>query len=634
MPPTTPYTQYSRYLVERYGDAPYRVPLDLGYGCPNRASDGTGGCTFCNEDGARARQTLNAESLEDQVAAGIEFARRRYGARKFMAYIQAFTGTFAPASKQRRVCDRILAAFPFCAVHIGTRPDCLPPETLDFLDELRNRTDVWVELGIQTVHDKTLRRIHRGHDWDCGRKAIEALAKLGVNVAAHVILGLPGETQEEFNQTAESLAKLPLNAIKIHNLHILRGSQIAAEFEQKPFPVFDEHEYAEALIEFLRRLPHDLPIMRVCTDSPPEDLIAPKWTLSKGEFQEMLARLMPLRQVTQGDLHTPSVRTAVGRLSEPSTPDAPPIATQDGSITYWNPGFNEHYHSPVGALSEAESKYILPSGLDKRLKRGDVRLLDVCFGLGYNTLTACEVASSPVALRFQPAHTRRIAHLTCPGHPPRCSARNGQSHDSNPDASGHLHVTALEIDRGAVAQAAAHIVPPTNARLNWREILQNLYDPGHFESESCTINMHWGDARHTVGKAPKNAPFDLVFLDPFSTQRNSELWTVEFFEKLRGVMHSQSLLLTYCTAIPVLSGLIQAGFFVGRHVPPKPHRASTVAALSSELLPGPLTDAQLEAIHNTPRGIPYHDPHGVWNNKTILRERQKQVERRKIEGSK
>jgi radical SAM protein (TIGR01212 family) len=589
----TPYCQYSRYLVQRYGDTPYRVPLDLGFGCPNRETDGTGGCTFCDEDGARARQNLNSGTLEEQVADGIKFARRRYGARNFMAYIQAFTGTFAPASEQRRICERILDAFPFCAVHIGTRPDCLPSETLEFLGELKKRTDAWVELGIQTVHDQTLRRIQRGHDWDCSRQAIETLAELGINVAAHVILGLPGETATEFNQTAETLAKLPLDAIKIHNLHILRGSQMAHEFERNPFPVLDEYEYAEVLIKFLRRLPAELPIMRICTDSPAEDLIAPKWTLSKGEFQEMLARQMTLRQVAQGDLHAPS---APPDRSDPH--QMAPTATQDGSMTLWNPEFNEHYHSPVGALSEAEAKYILPGGLQNRLGQGDVRVLDVCFGLGYNTLVACELASTPLE-------------------PPES------------EAPGRLHVTALEIDRGAVGQAANDIAAPPDANLDWQGVLRNIYETGSFESRYCTIDMHWGDARHTIKKIEENAPFDLVFLDPFSTQRNSELWTVEFFEKLRQVLHPKGLLLTYCTAIPVLSGLIEAGFAVGCHHPPTPHRASTVAALAPELIPEPLTEKQLDAIHTTPRGIPYHDPYGVWNNKTILRERQKQVERKK-----
>ena len=302
MATTLPYSNFKQHLIAAFGEALHRVPVDAGFGCPNRGADGTGGCAFCAEDGGRAHQTRGAASLEDQIRAGVEFAQRRYGARRFLAYVQAFTGTFASVEAQRAVYDRILAAHPFDALSIGTRPDCLPEPTLALLEELGRRLPVWVELGVQTVHDATLRRVNRGHDWDCSRRAILALHGRGLRVAAHVILGLPGETAEHFRATAAALAALPLAAIKIHNLHVIRGTALARDYAERPFPVMDEREYAPVVIDFLRRLPPALPIMRLCTDTPARELVAPRWALSKTQFLALVEREMKRNGWQQGDL--------------------------------------------------------------------------------------------------------------------------------------------------------------------------------------------------------------------------------------------------------------------------------------------------------------------------------------------
>ena len=296
-----PYLTFKHHLIATFGAPLHRVPVDAGLGCPNRGADGTGGCAFCAEDGGRARQTRGAASVEDQIRAGVEFAQRRYGARRFMAYVQAFTGTYAPLGEQRALYERILAAYPFDALSIGTRPDCLPVPTLALLEELGRRLPVWVELGVQTVHDETLRRVNRGHDWDCSRHAILALDARGLRPAAHVILGLPGETPEQFNATAATLATLPLAAIKIHNLHVIRGTALAREYAEQPFPVMAERQYTAVLIDFLRRLPARLPIMRLCTDTPAADLIAPRWAMSKTRFLTFVEQQMRNQGWRQGD---------------------------------------------------------------------------------------------------------------------------------------------------------------------------------------------------------------------------------------------------------------------------------------------------------------------------------------------
>lgn len=296
------FRRYKTYMIDTYGAPLYRVPIDLGLTCPHRAPDGSGGCTFCSDEGSRARHLTPGDSIEQQVRTGVELAKRRYSAEHFMAYIQAFTGTLAPVSEQRDVYRRLLEIFPFDSLSIGTRPDCLPEAVLDLLKELRHRIDLWVELGIQTVHDETLRRINRGHGWDAGRRAILDLHQRNIKVAAHVILGLPGETREHFNITAGTLAALPISGIKIHNLHVVRGTQLANEYAADPFPVYDEIAYADILIEFLRWLPPELAIIRMTTDTSADQLIAPTWKMGKGQFLNYVTQEMERRDVRQGDM--------------------------------------------------------------------------------------------------------------------------------------------------------------------------------------------------------------------------------------------------------------------------------------------------------------------------------------------
>jgi uncharacterized protein len=297
----TPYYTYRQFSRDRYGAQLQRIPVDLGFGCPNREPDGSGGCTFCSEDGGRARQTLQAGTWAEQVDMAITYARKRYGAEHFMGYCQAYSGTFASAEEQRRCYRQILAHTHFDAFAIGTRPDCLNEDTVAVLKEINTQTDLWIELGVQTVHDKTLDRINRGHDWACSKSAIERLHAAGISCAVHVIVGLPGETEEDYHETARALGRLPIAGIKFHNLHVLRGTQLASDYLAKPFPMLDEHDYAEAVIEGIRLMPADIPIMRIQTDTPAEALIAPRWQMKKGQFIDYVERQMVKRGVRQGD---------------------------------------------------------------------------------------------------------------------------------------------------------------------------------------------------------------------------------------------------------------------------------------------------------------------------------------------
>lgn len=297
----TPYYTHRQFMIDRYGEPLQRVPIDLDLGCPNRTPAGKGGCWFCAEHGGRAIQTQHSTSIEDQIDTAIRFARERYGANRFMGYCQAYSGTFASPQEQRSFYERILAYRSFDAFTIGTRPDCLDEDTIELLKELSKQTDLWIELGVQSSNDDALRRINRGHDWACSKDAIIRLRAAGIHCGVHVIFGLPGETDDDYHQTAVDLAALPISGIKFHNLHVIRNTILAEAYATAPFPLLDEHDYAEAVIDGIRLMPADIPIMRLQSDTAKEDLIAPHWQMKKSQFRDYVALQMTKRGWVQGD---------------------------------------------------------------------------------------------------------------------------------------------------------------------------------------------------------------------------------------------------------------------------------------------------------------------------------------------
>ncbi len=297
-----PYVTYRDYMIARYGEPLQRVPVDLGFGCPNRDAAGKGGCLFCAEHGGRAQQTRRATDWQDQIDTAITFARERYDACQFMGYCQAYSGTFASLEEQRDCFSAILDHICFTAFTVGTRPDCLPDAVVELLSELRTRTDVWVVFGFKTQHDSTLERINRGHDWGCSRDAILRLHAAGIACAVHVIFGLPGETEADYHETARALAELPIDGIKIHNLHVIKNTPLADQYLNKPFSLLDEHDYAEAVIDTIRLMPAHIPIVRLQTDTPDDELLAPRWQMKKSQFVDYVTRQMNMRGVRQGDL--------------------------------------------------------------------------------------------------------------------------------------------------------------------------------------------------------------------------------------------------------------------------------------------------------------------------------------------
>ena len=570
------FTQYKQWMIDRYGEPLFRIPVEIASSCPH------GRCAFCSEYGARARQTQKQEDPLEQAEAAIRFSRRRYKAKKFMLYIQAFTADLTDPAQQQTICD-CLQKFSFDAISIGTRPDCLPPTALDFLESLKKSCptplEVWVELGVQTTNDDTLKKINRGHDWECSKQAILNLAERGIHVAPHVILGLPNEFSKHWKNTAEELAKLPISGIKIHNLHIMKGTELA----RNPPPTLNHWEYAEGLIDFLRRIPANIPVMRISTDTPDDQLIAPHWHLEKGQFLDYVIQQMTCRQIRQGDLadgvleHGSNGKTKTPPLLHSMTP----VITADGSVTFFSPDWKEHYHTKSGARLEADKKFVEPSGLEERLQRSDVKLLDVCFGLGNNSLAAL------------------------------CAAEG---------AKCGIDITALEMDKRVVRAAAEFFQTLETDPVNWNETLQKLLDHSVDFPNLGKVNLRFGDARWLIQNLPDES-FNAVFHDPFSSQHCPELWTVEFFEQLRRVMKPDGVLLTYSSAMPVRGAMREAGLFIAETEPGHQMGNGTIAS-PSKLSPvfqkaGKLDDR---------RAIPYRDEHLCATSKAILRQRQEAVE--------
>lgn len=572
-------------MRERHGDIVYRVPIDLGLGCPHRDIEGKGGCTFCPEDGSRANSIMGLQSVEEQVLNGIAFARQRYRAKKFMAYFQAYTSTFAPLQHLKSVYSEAMSLYPFESMTISTRPDCLPDSLLNYLKEWRDKTDLWIEVGVQSVHNETLEAIQRDHDWETSRDAIRRLQEHGFQVAAHIILGLPGETLDHFKQTITELTQMNLDGLKIHNLHVIQGTQMADQFLEKPFKVYNEHEYAEILLELLPLCPAELPIFRLTCDTEDDHLIAPRWQLGKAGFMDLLIRLMNGRNVKQGD-HTQKLGEKI------QTPGKPvPKFCPDGSFSFYNAIFKEHYHSKIGAKTEALEKYVVPSSFESYKEGTRLHLLDLCFGLGANSMEALE---------------------SC------LINTNGPQ----------LNITALEIDRNVVYHAASH--QTSEGLLDRKDCLLSLWQDNSFSTGAHSIRIHWGDARHQLHKIEDHS-LDIIYHDPFSSQRCSELWTLDFFKCLAEKMKPDGLLLTYSRAIPILTGLHLAGFHIELLDKKERWHQSTKASPMARRLDMTVPQHQIQKWLDSTRGLPFRDPHLILNNKDILRNRENEIRQLKAQ---
>jgi hypothetical protein len=292
---------YGSFLQRKFGTRVYKVSVDAGFTCPNR--DGTvaiGGCTYCNNDSFRPDGVKPSLSIGRQLVTGMDFLRRRFDARKFIVYFQAYSNTYESVERLEQLYREALTHPDVVGLSIGTRPDCVDDAKLALIEELALKWYVTVEYGLESVHDRTLRAVNRGHDFEAWTRAIAKSAGRGFSLAAHVILGLPGETAAEMLESARVVSLHPIDFIKIHHLHVVKGTQLAAEYRKRPFPTFSFEEYAELLCDYLETLSPRVCVQRLFGLAPEEMLVAPRWNLSKDEVIVKLKHWMERRDCWQG----------------------------------------------------------------------------------------------------------------------------------------------------------------------------------------------------------------------------------------------------------------------------------------------------------------------------------------------
>lgn len=283
------YKDYSHWIREQFPFRVQKISVDAAFSCPNR--DGRlslGGCTFCDNKTFNPSYCDRGKSIIQQLEEGKAFFAKKYPKMKYLAYFQAYSNTYAPLEELKRKYEEALAVDDVVGLVIGTRPDCVSDEALDYLQQLNQRTFLIVEYGIESANDNTLRRINRGHTFDCSRQAIIKAHQRGIITCGHIILGLPGEDEEEMLHQASTISQLPLDILKLHQLQIIKGTPLAKEYEAHPFHVFSAEEYVNLVIRYVSQLRNDLVLERFVSQSPPNMVIAPKWGLKNHEFTDLL----------------------------------------------------------------------------------------------------------------------------------------------------------------------------------------------------------------------------------------------------------------------------------------------------------------------------------------------------------
>ncbi len=302
------YNAFGAYLRERFGSRVYKVSVDAGFTCPNR--DGTvavGGCTYCNNDSFRPRSVDRLLPVTAQVDRGIEHLEKRYKAQKFIVYFQPFTNTHAPLGQLIPLYEAAMAHPDVVGLSVGTRPDCIDGEKLAWFEEAARRRFIMIEYGLQSIHDATLARINRGHDYRCWQEAIAQSRDRGIWLGTHVILGFPWEGRGQMLQTAAALSRAGLNSIKLHHMHIVRNTRMAEEHEQNPYSLLAWEEYVDLVADFLERLNPLICVERLLGSAPDDRLLAPRWSKSGAEIRRAIEEELASRNTCQGSFWHPDV---------------------------------------------------------------------------------------------------------------------------------------------------------------------------------------------------------------------------------------------------------------------------------------------------------------------------------------
>jgi uncharacterized protein len=295
------YFPLNLHFRQVFGSRVQKISLDGGFTCPN--VDGTvakGGCVFCDNRAFSPSRRVRRDAITSQIERGIEGLRRRYQTEKFLAYFQPATNTYGPLDKLRTLWDIALEDPRIVGLVIGTRPDCVPDEVLDLIDEYAQQTYVSLELGIQTIHDASLDWMNRGHHHDASLDALERCRGREFEVGLHIMLGLPGETHAMMMETADQVADWDVDSVKLHNLYVVHRTELVEQVQSGQVRLLEMQEYVELVADFLERLPKHMVIERISGDAPPKDLIAPQWALHKGSIKNALNATFQRRGTHQG----------------------------------------------------------------------------------------------------------------------------------------------------------------------------------------------------------------------------------------------------------------------------------------------------------------------------------------------
>jgi radical SAM protein (TIGR01212 family) len=297
------YFAYNFYLRRRFGERIQKVSVDAGFTCPNvDGSKATGGCTFCDNRSFSPSRRVPRLNILGQIDDGIRRLKTRYKVDRFMAYFQPATNTYAPVAKLRPLFEQALEHPQVVGLAIGTRPDCVPEETLDLLQELAGRTYLSIEYGMQTMHDRSLVWMNRAHDHAATVDAIERSRGRGFEICVHIMLGLPGESHEDMLASAREVARLGVDAVKIHNLYAVRNTELEDQVARGEVQLMERADYVRTVVDFLELLPQEMIVERVSGDAPPDYLIGPAWCLDKPGLRTALDAEFERRDTWQGRL--------------------------------------------------------------------------------------------------------------------------------------------------------------------------------------------------------------------------------------------------------------------------------------------------------------------------------------------
>jgi radical SAM protein (TIGR01212 family) len=303
------FNSYAGYFKRTFGGRVQKVSIDAGFTCPNRdGSKGRGGCTYCDNDSFNPSYCIPHKSVAEQIEEGVEFHARRYRrADKFLAYFQAYSNTYAPIGQLKKIYSEALEYPGVIGLVIGTRPDCVDSEKLDYLAELSKKYHIVLEYGLESCYDKTLRRINRKHDFECSCRAIEETAARGIRTGVHLMFGLPGETVREMLDEADIISGLPVDSVKFHQLQLLKNTRITEEYIRNPsdFHIFDIPEYIDFMTLIIEKLRPDIVVERIAGEVPPRFLAVPAWSsLRNDQMLNLFEKNLEKQDTWQGKLRT------------------------------------------------------------------------------------------------------------------------------------------------------------------------------------------------------------------------------------------------------------------------------------------------------------------------------------------